>query len=190
MPRFFTFDPDQVAQYEAAGWRAYYDRKWLLLLRLLLGLCQRQFHIPFPVSLLAAYHVVRAAAAWAPADHDSFQVRADYEQFYRLARRYSGLTFDPARVAALELAYNDVHRRLAGKPDKSAFVETLVELHSTLFGITPAQARESAELRVAANTTVDLITSGTSTDVEADWARLEDQLRQCYRSIRTHLRNR
>ncbi len=190
MPRVFTFDPDQVAQYEAAGWRAYYDRTWLRLFRLLVGLCQRQFHIPFPVSLLAAYYVVRAAAAWAPADHDSFLVRAYYEKFYRLARRYSGLTFDPARVAALELAYNDVHRRLAGRPDKSAFVDTMTELHSTLFGITLAQAREPAEFRVAATTTVDLITSGASTNVEADWARVEDQLRQCYGSIRTNLRNR
>lgn len=59
----------------------------------------------------------------------------------------------------------------------------MVELHSAIFGITAEQARESAELRVLANNTVDLITSKTSTNPEADWAKLEDYLRQCYRSL-------
>jgi hypothetical protein len=179
----FNYNPDRVAYFEAAGWRAYYDRAWLKLLRLIISLCQEQFRIPFPVSLLAAYYVTRASVAWVPLDHDEKVVRSFYEKFYRLAQQYSGLQFDPARVAVLELKYNDVHRRLSGKPDKTEFIETMVELHSAIFGLTPEQARESAELRVLANNTVDLITSKTSTDPEADWAKLEDFLRQCYRSI-------
>lgn len=179
----FSFDPDRVAHLEAAGWRAYYDRAWLRLLRIVVTLCQEQFHIPFPRSLLAAYYVTRASAAWAPKRHDVRQVQAYYERFYRLARRSSGLTFDPARVGALELRYNDDHRRLVGQPDKTAFIQTMVELHSAVFGITPEQARESAALRVLANNTVDLITGRRSTDVEGDWARIEASLRQCYRSI-------
>lgn len=179
----FTFNPDQVAGYEASGWRAYYDRQWVKLLRLIVTLCQEQFHIPFPISLLAAYYVTRASIAWVPVDHDVQKVQAFYTKFYRLARRYSGLTFDPEEVGALELEYNDVHRRLSGKADKSEFLETMVQLHSAIFGITPEQARESAELRVLANNTVDLITSKTSTEPEADWLKLEDYLRQCYRSI-------
>ena len=128
-----------MARFEAAGWRAYYERDWLRLLRLLVALSQEQFRIPFPRSLLAAYHVTRAAAAWAPLDHDERAVRRHYERFYRLARRYSGLTFDPARVAALELAYNDVHRRLSGRPDreKGPFLRTMTDLHGALFGLAP-----------------------------------------------------
>jgi len=179
----FQQNPERVAHFEAAGWRAYYDQQWLRLLRLVVALCQEQFHIPFPVSLLAAYYVTRASMAWVPLDHDERVVRQYYEKFYRLARRYSGLQFDPARVAALELQYNDVHRRLSGKPDKAEFIETMTQLHSAIFGISPVQARPSAELRVLANNTVDLITSKTSADPEADWAKLEDYLRQCYRSI-------
>jgi hypothetical protein len=185
--RGFAFDPDRVAHFEAAGWRAYYDRTWLTLLRLIVGLCQEQFRIPFPVSLLAAYHVARAAQAWVPFDHDLAVVRMHYRQFYRLARRYSGLRFDPDRVADLEVEYNDVHRRLVGQPDKTEFVETMARLHSATFGLPLEQARESAEFRVLANNTVDRITGGTSTDVQADWATLEDQLRQCYRSIQREL---
>ena len=179
----FRFNPDRVAYFEATGWRAYYDRAWFKLLALIVSLCQEQFRIPFPVSLLAAYYVTRASIAWAPLDHDVSVVHAFYEKFYRLARRYSGLQFDPKIVAALETEYNDVHRRLSGKPDKAEFVQTMISLHSALFGIPADLARESAEQRVLANNTVDLITSHTSQDVEADWAKLEDHLRQCYRSI-------
>jgi hypothetical protein len=184
----FQFSPDRVAYYEATGWRAYYDRQWLKLLRLIVLLCQEQFRIPFPVSLLAAYYVTRASAAWAPLDHNLAVVNAYYERFYRLAGRYSGLKFDPAQAAALETEYNDVHRRLSGKPDKTEFIATMIKLHSTIFGLTPEQASESAEQRVLANNTVDLITSKTSTDPEADWLKLEAQLRLCYRSIERELK--
>src|SRR6185437_16513091 len=178
----FHFNPDRVAFLEASGWRAYYDRDWLKLLHLIVVLAQDEFGIPFPLSLLAAYDVTRAAAAWAPVDHDPDVVRGWYEKFYRLARRYSGLTFDPVRVAELELEYNDVHRRLVGNPDKSQFVETMVSLHAEIFGLPPEVARESAELRVLANNTVDRITGQTSTDVEGDWASLKGHLRACYQS--------
>lgn len=183
----WTFDPDRVAYFEANGWRAYYDRKWLKVLRLIVALSQEQFRIPFPISLLAGYYITRATMAWAPVDHDVRRAHYFYDKFYRLARRYSGLTFDPSRVADLEMRYNDVHRRLVGNPDKSEFVTTMVELHTVLFGLSPERARESAVLRVEAANTVDRITSKQSTDVEGDWQKLEEQLRECYRSLQREL---
>jgi hypothetical protein len=140
------------------------------------------------MSLLAAYYITRASAAWVAVDHDERKIRDLHEKYYRLAKKYSGLEFDPAQVAVLEEKYWDVHRRLSGQADKTEFIETMIGLHSVTFGISREQARESAELRVLANNTVDLITSKTSTDPEADWAKLEDYLRQCYRSIQRELR--
>jgi hypothetical protein len=185
MATTFRLNPARVAYYEANGWRAYYEHKWLKLLQLIVGLCQEQFHIPFPASLLAAYYTTRASVAWAPVEHDVRKVQAYLYKFYSVARRYSGLQFDVERVAALELQYFDVHRRLsiAGQEDKSEFIHTMADLHSAIFGITPDQARESAELRVLASNTVDLITSKTSTNPASDWAKLEEYLRQCYASI-------
>ena len=182
------FDPDRVAHFEAAGWRAYYDRDWPRLLRLMIQLCREQFRIPFLRALQAAYHVARASAAWIPEHHDLEKVRQHYERFYRIAQRHSGLTFDPRKVAALEVEYNDVHRRFSGLPDKSAFVRTMTNLHSALFEIPPALARESAELRVLAADVVDQITSKRSLDVEADWRLLEEYLRGCYRSVHRAMR--
>ncbi len=187
----YDFNPERLAYYEAAGWRAYYEHDWIKLLRLLVGICQEQFRIPFPTSLLAAYYMTRASAAWVATDHDAQKVRTLHEKFYQIARRYSCLDFDPARAAELEEHYWDVHRRLAmaKQDDKTEFIETMTDLHSVIFGISREQARESAALRVLANNTVDLITSKTSTDPESDWAKLEDYLRQCYRSIRREKAN-
>jgi hypothetical protein len=183
----FQFEPERVAYYEAYGWRAYYERKWFQVLRLIVGLCQEQFHIPFPMSLLAGYYTVRASAAWVPVEHDERKVLSYLEKFYRVARRYSGLQFDPVRVAQLELQYFDVHRRLVGAEDKSEFVETMVQLHSALFCLPPEAVRESAEWRVRAADIVDLITGKLSTNVEEDWAKLEEYLRRCYRSLQLAL---
>ena len=189
MAKPFEFNPDRVAYVEAAGWRAYYDRKWLKMLRLIMTLCQDQFHIPFPMSLLAAYYTISASIAWVPVNHDEKKVLKLLDKFYRLARRYSGLTFDATRVAGLELQYFDVHRRLVGQPEKSEFVQTLVSLHSAIFSLSAEQVRESAELRAKAADIVDRITGKMSTDVEGDWATLEEVLHQCYRSIQRELKS-
>jgi hypothetical protein len=187
MAKTFTLNPERMAYFEAAGWRAYYDHKWIKMLRLIVGLSQEQFRIPFPMSLLAGYYTTRASAAWVPIHHDEQKVLRYLEKFYQVARRYSGLKFDPSQVAVLELQYFDVHRRLSGLPEKEEFLQTLVDLHSAIFELSPEQAKESAEWRLLAATTVDLITSNTSTDVGGDWDTLEEYLRRCYRSIKQEI---
>jgi hypothetical protein len=184
----FSFNPERVAYCEVAGWKAYYDHNWLKLLRLVVVLAQEQFHIPFPISLLSAYYITRASAAWVPANHDAAKIQAYTERFYHIARRYSGLKFDPEQVATLETRYWDVHRQLSGKPDKTDFINTMTELHSAVFNLPGSEARESAELRVLANNVLDTITSKTSANPEADWKRCEDYLLQCYQSIQTHVK--
>lgn len=175
--------PGRVAFFEAAGWKAYYDHKWVKMLRLLVLLCQEQFHIPFPQSLAAAYYSTRASLAWVPVEHDVHKVQRYLERFYGVAHRYSGLHYDVKQVAALELEYFDVHRRLAGNVEKEELLQTFIALHSALFGLTPEQARESAEWRLLAANTVDLITSKTSADVKGDWSKLEVYLQNAYTSI-------
>lgn len=186
----FHFDPNQIAHYEVEGWKAYYDRDWLRLLRLVVALVQAQFHIPFPVSLLAAYYVTRASAAWVPKDHDQAVIRNHLEKFYRIARRYSGLHFDPSAVAQLESDYWDIHRQLVGQSDKSAFVQTMTALHAAIFGLKPEQTRESAELRVEANNVLDTITGRTSANPARDWLQCKDLLRRCYSSLHTLIHQR
>lgn len=179
----FQFNPDRVAYFEVEGWKAYYDHAWLRLLRLVVALVQEQFHIPFPVSMLAAYYVVRASIAWVPVDHDLTKVLAYNEKFYRLAQRYSGLNFDPHQVAELETHYWDAHRRLAKSSDKTEFIEAMTDLHAAVFNLTMEQTHESGVQRVLANNVLDTITGHTSPNPQQDWLRCEEHLKRCYGSL-------
>ncbi len=185
-PRF-RFDPDAVAHAEVEGWKAYYDRAWLRLLRLIMQLSQAQFRIPFPQSIVAAYHITRASVAWVPKQHKAVTIEHHLRRFYTLARRSSGLHFDVEQVASLELRYWDEHRRLVGQSDKAPFVQTMIALHAALFGLSAEQVRESAELRVQANNVLDTITGKSSSDPERDWQRCEELLQRAYLSIQSAL---
>ena len=99
----FAFDPERVARLEMMAWRAYYDRRWGALLYFTERACAGQFHIPFPVSLRAAYHSTRGAIAFKPIDNDVGLAVAALQRYYRIVRRHSGLTFDPVGVARAEV---------------------------------------------------------------------------------------
>ncbi|MBN8638057.1 MAG: hypothetical protein J0M07_22260 [Anaerolineae bacterium] len=180
------FDPASVAYYEVEGWKAYYDRNWLRLLWLVVALVQAQFRIPFPQSIRAAYHVTRASVAWVPKEHKPAEIQHHLSEFYRLARRYSGLDFDVERAAELELDYWDVHRQLVRQADKTRFINTMTKLHAVVFSLPESAAQESAMLRVEANNVLDTITGKTSPNPEHDWKRCELLLVACYQSIRQH----
>jgi hypothetical protein len=106
-----------------------------------------------------------------------------YERFYEIARRHSGLRFEPRTAARLEMRYWEVHRGGAEKGDIPVLARVLSELHAELFGISEVAALESAVWRARAAATVDSLTAGTSEDPEADWKRLEVALRRCYELV-------
>jgi hypothetical protein len=179
-------NPEQIAYYEKAGWEAYYDRNWPRAFGLMVRLIESQFQVPFPRSLLAALYVVRASIAFAPRDHDLDATLKHLERFYRVAARANSDIFDPRRAAELELRYWVIHRELAETPelDKRPLVQSLADLHAALFGRTPAELWSSAESRAAAAEAVDRITSRHSTDVAADWHRVEECLRRAYQQVK------
>lgn len=182
-----TFDPDRIARYEVAGWRAYYDRRWLRLLRLTLALCGEQFGIPFPRSLVAAYHVVRASVAWVPTDHDLARVTTQLIRFYTIAARYAPRTFDPTTVAQAEVVYWELNRCLSGNRDDPNLLAALVDLHSAIFGLTTDEAVESAGWRHRALIALDRITSGLDDDSDDNWDAIEEELRRCYNTVARQL---
>jgi hypothetical protein len=180
------FNPQMIAYYETEGWRAYYARNWLRAFGLMVCLSESQFHIPFPRSFLAVYHIIRASAAFVPRDHDLRVVSRHLEAFYRIAAEPSRGAFDPRAVADLELRYWVIHRELAETPDadKRPLIECLAALHGALFGRAPAEMWDSAVSRVAAADAVDRITSCRSADPSADWELVESSLRRAYSQVK------
>ncbi|HLJ69236.1 MAG TPA: hypothetical protein VKX16_17920 [Chloroflexota bacterium] len=176
-------NPDRVARAEAAGWRAYYSRDWIGMLRLLLKLNREQFQMPRFASLVAAYYTVQASRHWMPPRVAPERVLYFLTRFYGQARAHAGLEFDPRRAACLELAYWDIARRYREGAPRQQFVGALRDLHATVFGIAGGPAEESAEWRVRAAELVDEITQHRAEDPERSWFLIEDRLKRCYRSI-------
>ena len=190
-PRPRAFDPGRVAYFEKAGWEAYYDRRWLRVLWLMVRLNREQFAMSLPTAFLASLDIVRASRAFAPVDNDVPAATAHLARYYAKARRSAGLQADAATLAALEMDYWVVHRRLAvarkESPDHSGdigpMVDSLARLHAALFDAPPEAIQRSAELRAEAAVAVDRITGRYSSDVAADWRQVEEYLRQAYRSL-------
>lgn len=186
----FTFNPDQVAYYEKAGWEAYYDRQWLQAFRLMVQLNRAEFHMPLLTALAAALDIVRASLAFAPVDNDVPAAAEFVRRYYEKARRYVGIRASAETLSQLEMDYWIVHRKLAVErmrtPDldnTGPLVESLANLHAALFQASPEATRRSAELRALAAKTVDRITGHYSTDIRSDWQQVEAYLQQAYRAL-------
>lgn len=185
------FNPERLAQLETAGWRAYYDRNWPAVFRLMVRMNRKQFRMSLPVAVSGAIDIVCASIAFAPVDNDVPAATGHLQRFYEKARRSRGIQTDARTLAALEMDYWVVHRRLAfgrkqapnPEGDIEPMVASLARLHAALFTAPPEAIRRSAELRAGAAVAVDRITGGYSTDVAADWRQVEASLRAAYRSL-------
>ncbi|GAB4431236.1 MAG: hypothetical protein OHK0015_17450 [Chloroflexi bacterium OHK40] len=183
-------DPERIGALEAATWRAYYDRAWVRLLRLIVLVNREQFGMSRPDAIAAAADSTRAAVAFAPADNDLPAARRHLARYYRRVRRAIGARASVDELVDRELQYWVVHRELAIRRkrdrqdnDIEPMVIAFAELHAALFNATPARMRTSAELRALACVAVDRITGGYSDDEAADWERVDRLLRQAYRSV-------
>ena len=200
MIRPIHFDPDRVARLQTESWRAYYDRRWLSMARVLVAAHREQFHLSPAGALLATISASRAAIAFAPLEgSDVDAARRHLVAYYRRVRAALGTAADAATLAERELDYWVVHRRLAiarkANPPAAtqATAETLLEiepmtiafarLHAALFDSTPEMMRPSAEWRALAAVAVDRISGGYSTGVAADWALVESHLQRTYQAI-------
>jgi hypothetical protein len=190
MKREVYFNPYKVAYYEKSGWEAYYDRDWVRAFRLMVALNREEFHMPFFTAVSAAVDIVRASIAFAPVDNDVPNATEYLRRFYEKARRTSGLKADPATLARLEMDYWVVHRDLAIERKRNPnleniapMVDSLINLHTALFGISGEAARRSAELRAQAAKAVDRITGRYSANIENDWREVESYLQQAYNAV-------
>jgi len=194
------FDPDRVARLETESWRAYYDRRWPAMARVLVAAHREQFGLSPAGALLATISASRAAIAFAPREgSDVDAARRHLLAYYRRVRAALGTAAGAATLAERELDYWVVHRRLAiarqanppaeRRPtadtlrDIEPMVTAFARLHAALFDSTEEIMRPSAEWRALAAVAVDRISGGTSTDVAADWALVESHLQRTYRAM-------
>lgn len=185
----YEFNPHNTGLYEARLWKAYYDRRWVQVLVLLLRLLRSQFYLAPLAALRAAYWYLRAAIIFAPPDHDDMVVRCLLQRCYAVVRANTDGCFDPYAAGAAEHTYWLVHRQLAGRKDQGELVEALTALSAQVYGLTLDQARPSAAQRARACDLVDDITGGRQAPTPAAWAGIEQTLRHSYALLRRALQS-
>ena len=178
------FDPDEVARLEAAMWRSYYDKKQVQLFNQLSELLRTQYHMPLVRSNQVAYYAASAAFTFkdGKTDKDYEKALADLVKFYGAIRKISDIPFDVNRVARLELQWWIIHReRWKRKPDD--LPRALAELQAAIYGIPVDRVMEHGSLRAQAMAIRDTKADAGQAITEGDWTKINDLLRQSWRSL-------
>jgi hypothetical protein len=148
------FDPARLARYETQCWVVYYQKDWLALLRNLLGLIQSTFGLSLLQAMRAAVFATRAQAAFAPfPDNNVPKAVENQRKFYELIHRVNakyGESFDPTRVARLDVDWWMIHRQYFGQAENALLADAVAELYAATYNVSVAQVKEAALLRAEA----------------------------------------
>jgi hypothetical protein len=145
------FNPRRLGYYEKENWVAYYQKRWLKLLRVSVAMVQEAFALSFWQAVYAAYLVGRAEMAAAPfPDNDIPTAERYMRRFYSFINRVHHLDLDVDQAARREVNWWVIHRQLFGQAENQPLVEALTELYVCAYRIEPEQARAAADHRAQA----------------------------------------
>lgn len=143
-----NFDPRKLAHYEKENYVAYYQKDWLKLLRVSVGMVKESFGLSWPQAIYGAYLIARAEIAFAPfPDNDIPLAEAYVRRFYQFIKDVHKEDFDVERAAKLEVNWWGIHRRLFGNPDNQELVDALACLYEVVYGAQAEKFKEAAYQR-------------------------------------------
>lgn len=172
-----SFDPDKVAKSETLMWQAYYSGNHTQLGMEIITLLRSQYGLPLLKAKNIGELLARAAMRFQSANSDYERIALpDLTAAYRLIQKASGRAFDPEQAARAELAWW-VARRTPGQNSAEQVGEKIAVLYGLLYGKDHTVFLEAGLLRATA---AELRDTGGK---DADWAAVEDLLRQSYRAL-------
>ena len=143
-----NFDPRKVAHYEKENYVAYYQKAWLKLLRVSVGMVGEAFALSLPQAIYGAYLIARAEIAFAPfPNNDIPKTEAYVKRFYQFIKKVHQEDFDVDRATKLEVNWWGVHRKLFGNKENQELVDALTSLYVETYGEDSPKIRESARER-------------------------------------------
>ncbi len=183
--RMRTFDPRKVAYYEKENRVAYYQKRWLKLLRASVGMVRDTFGLSWWQAAYAAYLVARAEIAAASFPENDVPLAERYmRRFYALIKRVHREGFDVDQVARLEVNWWVVHRRLFGQTENQELVDALADLYAAAYRVDPERVRAAAYHRAQAMVHSDRWVTEGRREPSPLLAQVEDELIQSYASLR------
>jgi hypothetical protein len=146
-----SFDPVVVGNRETDAWAAYYRHDWRRFLVASVGMVAAGFGMSPKRTLTGAWYVLRANQMWAPyPDNQPDAARAYMRRFYELVGRTSGLPFDPAEAARLEVEWWRVHRAHQHFGTEEQLEPALVDLYAYVYDADRSAVSPAAQKRVEA----------------------------------------
>ncbi len=143
-----NFDPRKVAYYEKENYIAYYQKDWLKLLRVSVGMVGEAFALSLPQAIYGAYLVARAEIAFAPFPNNDVPLAEAYmRRFYQFIKDVHHEDFDVARTAKLDVNWWIIHRKLFGNAENQELVDALTSLYAETYGIEPEKIQEATRQR-------------------------------------------
>ena len=175
------FDADAVARLETALWRDYYAHDYKDLAVRLYELHREQYRFSPVDSAQLALAAGKAAQLFQPTTsrEDAQIALPQLIRYYTLLRDNSGETFDPAKVAAIELDWWQLRREKVPPEQYSPVVARVTE---ELFGTTNPSIKKSALQRARMmRYRDDRRNGGMQAD---DWTHIESNLIESYRDLK------
>jgi hypothetical protein len=179
------FDPRLVAYYEKENWAAYYQKQWLRLLRVSVGMVRHSFGLSTWQAIRAAYLVARAEIAAAPfPDNDVPLAEAYMRRFYALVKQIHQEPFEVNEAARLEVNWWVVHRRLFGQPNNQELVDALADLYAAVYTTERANVYPAAFHRALAMIYSDRWVNEGRTEPSPLLEQVETELYLSYAALR------
>ena len=183
------FDPDEVARLETAMWRSYYEKQRVRLFNEATELLRTQYHLTPVKSNVVAYYAANAAFVFKEGKQRSDYEKAlpDLIKFYNYLHNLSDIDFDVYKVSKLELEWWIMHRERENHAPGD-LARALAELQAAIYNVPVERVMEHGRLRAEAMTIRD--TKAEQGGVkEADWAKINDLLRQSWGSLAQAVKN-
>ncbi len=180
-----NFDPRKVAYYEKENYVAYYQKDWLTLLRVSVGLVKESFALSLWQAIYGAYLVARAEIAFAPfPENDVPKAEAYMRRFYQMIKDTHHEDFDVTRAAHLEVNWWSVHRKLFGNAENQELVDALANLYVEAYGVDSPKLKEAAQGRAMGMLDSDLWVNDGKAKGSSLLAKEEEALYQSYQVLK------
>ena len=175
------FDADAVARLETVLWRDYYERDYKDLSLQLYKLHHDLYRFSPADSVQLSIAAANAAKNFQPTtSRDEAQIALpELIKYYSILRDKSGESFDPAKVAAIELDWWQL-RRETNAPEK--YGPTVARVSEELFGIANPSITKAALDRARMMRYRDDRRDGKMQP--SDWAHIEKNLIESYRELK------
>jgi hypothetical protein len=140
-----NLNPRKLAYYEKENYVAYYQKDWLKLIRVSVGMVRESFGLSWLQAIYGAYLMARAEIAFAPFPNNDIPLTEAYvKRFYQFIRKLHREDFDIEQATKLEVNWWSIHRKLFANPENQELVKALTCLYEEIYGAPSEKFKEAA----------------------------------------------